>query len=134
MCNPLILVVNDSPVANAVNCHIVRRLGYEVASVGDGAQAVASCLERPPLVVVMDIDMPVMDGLAAAAELNRLHAEEVLPYIAVVGTSASMSPERSARCLEAGMLETLAKPVTFDQLGSAIKSAVRLAQERRGQD
>lgn len=134
MHSPFVLVVNDNFVANRLNCAFLRRRGYNVAAAKDGREAVESCLRRPPLAVVMDIDMPVMDGLAAAAELRRLHAQGALPYIAIVGTSASMSDERSALCREVGMLQTLSKPVSSDQLCSAVDSAVEVALKsgRRG--
>jgi CheY-like chemotaxis protein len=131
MHDPLVLVVNDNLVANRVNCVMLRKRGYEVAVAMDGREAVESCLRRPPVAVVMDIDMPVMDGLAAAAELRRLHAEGALPYIAIVGTSASMSEERSALCRDVGMLHTLLKPVTYDTLCSAVDSAVAVALPHR---
>jgi CheY-like chemotaxis protein len=131
MHNPFVLVVNDNLVANRVNCLLLRRRGYEVATAMDGREAVDSCLRRPPLAVVMDIDMPVMDGLAAAAELRRLHAEGALPYIAIVGTSASMSEERATLCREVGMLQTVSKPVTSDKLCSAVDSAVEVALRHR---
>ena len=85
----------------------------------DGAQAVAAVsLERYDL-VLMDCQMPVMDGYAAAREIRRLKLPAMPPIIAL--TANAMAEDRQ-RCLEAGMDDYLAKPISLERLAALIEN------------
>lgn len=127
---PRVLVVNDNPVTNLIE-EMVRHLGYSVTTASNGAEAVASCLQDPPDAVVMDIQMPVMDGIEASAELLRLHKAGRLPFIGVIATSAAMDQHMAKACAAVGMLETLCKPLDIRTLGDAVEGAIRTSRERR---
>jgi len=82
--------------------------------VGDGAQAVAAYERLPPDLVLMDLQMPLLDGLAATREIRALEERLNLPRTVIIAVSASAFEQDRANCLAAGMDGHLAKP--FSQL------------------
>ncbi|MGW0811436.1 response regulator, partial [Nonomuraea sp. NPDC002799] len=104
-----ILVAEDDEVSRQVAQIVLRQAGHEVEVVADGAQAVRAVLAGGYDLVFMDCQLPVLDGLAATAEI-REREETHTPIIAM--TAAAM-PDDRIRCLEAGMDDHLAKPVDW---------------------
>ncbi|MCK2219074.1 response regulator [Actinomadura sp. ATCC 31491] len=107
-----ILVAEDDEVSRQVAMLVLRQAGHEVDTVDDGAQAVRAVLSGGYDLVFMDCQLPVLDGLAATAEIRR-REEARTPIIAM--TAAAM-PEDRIRCLEAGMDDHLAKPVDWPRV------------------
>ena len=91
-----------------------------VGAAADGEEAVALCAERRPDVVLMDLEMPVLDGIAATA---RIRAAQ--PEIAVVVLTSFSDRERILRALDAGAAGYLLKDAEPDELGKAIRAAAR---------
>jgi signal transduction histidine kinase len=107
-----ILVAEDNAVNQMVAVHMLRHLGAEPLVVGNGHDAV-DALDRERFdVVFLDIQMPVMDGLAAARAIRQRHGDE-LPLIAF--TAGTMTHERM-ECLNSGMDDFVSKPVLRAQL------------------
>jgi len=103
---------------NAVNCMVAQamleRLGMTVLLAGDGAQAVAAVQAHPVDLVLMDCQMPVMDGYEATRRIRAAdHPSARLPIIAL--TAHALAEDRQ-RCEAAGMDDYLPKPVTADAL------------------
>lgn len=121
-----VLIAEDDPLLALALAERVRRLGHEpVGPAADGGEAVELArLERPDL-YLFDIDMPVLDGLAAAAAL----AEEGLsrPVVVVTGVEDGGLVGRS---VEAGVDAYLVKPVDERQLDAAIRLAAARHAER----
>lgn len=115
-----ILVVEDNVVVRRMAAALATRLGHESALASHGAEALAR-LERERFdLVLMDCQMPVMDGLEAT---RRLRAQEIgrgLPRLPVVAMSADAEPSDRARCLEAGMDDLVAKPITAPVLTAVV--------------
>ncbi len=112
-----ILVAED----NAVNALLIRsmldHLSYRADYVGNGLEAVAACRRQPYDLVLMDVQMPEMDGMTATREIRREHAEPP-PYIIAL-TANVMNNDREA-CLAAGMNDFLAKPVSLPEVRAAL--------------
>jgi CheY-like chemotaxis protein len=81
---------------------------------------IRACRERPPALVLMDLQMPVMDGLQATRELRRLQAEGQLPEFPIVALTAHATPQDRDSCIEAGMVGFLTKPVALGALRGEI--------------
>ena len=108
-----VLLVEDNPVNQDVARELLRIAGLQVAVASDGAEALAAVAREPHDLVLMDMQMPVMDGLEATRRLRALPACRRLPVIAM---TANAFGEDRAACLAAGMDDHIAKPVDPSQL------------------
>ncbi len=105
-----VLVVDDNPINRKVASALLRKLGCEVDVADDGHAAADMCAHTRYSVVLMDCQMPLMDGYAAA---NMIRSRETNAFrTRIIGVSASTEPETRTRCLEAGMDGYLPKPLT----------------------
>lgn len=116
-----VLVAEDNEVNQRVIQGLLRKLKVEPVLVGDGEAAVRCCLESTFDLVLMDCEMPILDGISATRRLRELHQTGQLPYIPVIGLSAHVLEEYVERCLGAGMDAYLSKPVNSEQLRSALQ-------------
>lgn len=113
-----VLLAEDNLVNQKVIVAMLTRLGCSVEVVANGSAAVEAALSGDWDVVLMDQQMPVMDGLAATRALRE--AGCTLPVVAL---TANVTPEDRARCMAAGMDGFLAKPVPLAELASALLTA-----------
>lgn len=113
-----VLVAEDIQLNRDLLLAGLTRAGHEVVLVGDGAAAVASVAEQPFDVVLMDVHMPVLDGIEAARRIRALPGPAgKIPILAL--TASVMAAERDL-CLSAGMNAVLAKPIVWPRLLAAI--------------
>jgi AmiR/NasT family two-component response regulator len=114
-----ILIAEDDPVIGLALHQRVAALGHEpVGPVVDGAQAIATAQAQPPDLYLFDIDMPVMDGLTAAAELASRGLRR--PVVVITGVE---DPELIERSIATGVSAYLAKPINDRELDAAIQLA-----------
>jgi signal transduction histidine kinase/CheY-like chemotaxis protein len=115
-----VLLVEDNVVNQKVVIAVLRKKGYHIDIAGDGKQALAllEAASSPYHVVLMDVQMPVMDGMEATRTLRRDRRWERLPVIAM--TAHAMNGDKE-KCLEAGMNAYIAKPVQPAHLISMIE-------------
>jgi len=114
-----VLLAEDNIVNQKVALGFLARLGYHADVAANGAQAVEMIEKHEYDLVLMDLQMPVMDGLEACREIHaRLPAGRIPKIIAV--TANALLTDRD-RCLAAGMDDYIAKPVKLDELSAAIK-------------
>ncbi|MDH5668091.1 MAG: PAS domain S-box protein [Nitrospira sp.] len=116
-----ILLVEDNPVNRDVGLAMLNMLGYHVAIAANGRDAVDAVQRIPFSLILMDCQMPVMNGFDATAEIRRweqtAHPHHRMPIIAL--TANAMQGDRE-RCQDAGMDDYLAKPFTATQLGAIL--------------
>ncbi len=120
-----LLLVEDSPINQKVALRMLARLGYRADLANDGAEAVARVQQIAYDVILMDIQMPVLDGLAATRQIRSSTLPGRQPWIVAMTAEALSGDE--ARCRAAGMDEYVSKPVHMEALGVAIQRGL-LAQ------
>jgi signal transduction histidine kinase len=114
-----ILLAEDNAINRTVAVRLLKRMGHRVEVAMDGAQAVAAVSRERYDLVLMDCQMPIMDGYAAAREIRRLNLPATPPIVAL--TANAMAEDRR-RCLEAGMDDYLAKPISLERLTALIEN------------
>ena len=118
-----VLVVEDDAVLQRVTALTLRRLGYRPDVVGNGQEAVEAVHAQPYDVVLMDVMMPVMNGLDATRSLRADPGPHPAP--AIVALTANALEEDRRKCLAAGCDAYLAKPVQPRHLATTIEKAIR---------
>jgi CheY-like chemotaxis protein/tRNA A-37 threonylcarbamoyl transferase component Bud32 len=114
--SPKILVAEDNPVNQLVVTQMLRRLGYTADVVNDGEAAVAAVATVAYDLVLMDVQMPNMDGLSATRMIRGSTGKQ--PRI--IAMTANAMPGDREVCIDAGMDDYLPKPLNLDALGAAI--------------
>jgi PAS domain S-box-containing protein len=116
-----VLLAEDNAVNQRLGRLMLEKLGCHVDVVGNGQEAVGAVLHIPYDVVLMDVEMPEMDGLEATRAIRRQLAADRQPQI-VAMTARALVEDRHA-CTEAGMDDYLAKPVRLQELDAALTRA-----------
>jgi CheY-like chemotaxis protein len=106
-----VLVADDDLINQKVSSRLVSREGHDVTVAGDGKLALEAFIASEWDLVLMDVQMPVMDGLRAAAAIREFEKKTGRPPTPIIALTASVLPEEIGACLTAGMDEVLAKPV-----------------------
>jgi len=117
-----ILLVEDNELNQGVAIELLRDAGFEVDLAENGERAVCMVKDRAYDLVLMDMQMPVMDGVTATRAIRALHRFATLPIVAM--TASAMEGDRQ-RCLEAGMNDHVAKPVEPDDLWKVLLKWVK---------
>ncbi len=112
-----VLVVEDNAINQLVTRGMLLKLGYRVLTADNGAEALEQIRRESVHAVLMDCQMPVMDGFATCRALRAMPGCADLPVLAITAHSHSGDRER---CLAAGMSDYMAKPVKFDELRSLL--------------
>lgn len=117
-----ILLVEDNGTNRLVATRMVERMGHRVDAAADGAEAVRAVCAIPYDLVLMDVMMPEMDGLAA----TRLIRAEPAPvgHTPIIGLTANAERSKEAACHDAGMDGFVSKPVTAERLATAIRTVI----------
>ncbi len=115
-----ILLVEDTPINQQVAMGMLRRLGHRVTLAENGAEALAALEERNFDLVLMDVQMPVMDGLEATAAIRRRERERGRGHVPIIAMTAHAMKEDRQRCLDAGMDGYLSKPIQLQGLADVI--------------
>jgi CheY-like chemotaxis protein len=102
-----ILVADDSDSDRLILQTLMKRLGHQVRAAANGREAVTIFPEYRPDIVLLDVMMPVMDGISAAREIKAMAGEELVPVIFLTSLSDA---DALARCLDAGGDDFLTKP------------------------
>lgn len=121
-----LLVVDDNHINLMVARGLCQKPGHEVLIAESGTEAIAVLLgtREPPDLILMDCEMPGMDGFETTAAIRRLQTEGRVPAIPVVALIAHAVPEKIRACHEADMISHIAKPVSREKLGREIAGAL----------
>jgi two-component system sensor histidine kinase/response regulator len=121
------LLVEDNEINQEVAIELLRELGLWVDLAPDGAVALERVQQEAYDVVLMDMQMPVMDGLTATREIRQLSWLQELPILAM--TANAMTGDRE-RCLEAGMNDYIAKPIDPHDLAAKLLRWIKPSRPR----
>ncbi|NKF51216.1 response regulator [Shewanella sp. WXL01] len=125
----LVLLVEDNFINQQVASELLKSAGYEVVLADNGQIALDLIDTRPFDAVLMDIQMPVMDGLTAAAELRKRYSPEEMPIIAM--TAHAMSGDRE-KSLAAGMNAHITKPIVLTELFETLTHWIEYKNNAKG--
>ncbi len=113
-----ILLAEDNPVNQKLALRLLAQLGYTAQVAGDGLQAIAALEHDPFDLVLMDVQMPELDGLGATRQIRATWPKRPLWIVAM--TANAMAGDREA-CIDAGMNDYLSKPIRPPELAAALE-------------
>ena len=116
-----ILLVEDTPVNQKVALKLLGKAGYKVTLAENGKRAVDLVLGHKFDLILMDIQMPVMNGLEATRRIRQHEAVESLPRTPIIAMTANAMPADREECLSSGMNDFIAKPFRADDMLSTIQ-------------
>lgn len=117
----LFLVVEDFEDSRFMMRRLLEMAGYHVIEASDGEQAVQIAVAARPVLILMDLSLPKLDGLAATRQIRRKRGLKRVPIVAV---SAHDSPQSRDEALAAGCDEYVTKPIDFDHLSEVLQRFV----------
>ncbi|BFM40331.1 ATP-binding protein [Synechocystis sp. LKSZ1] len=120
--SPLILLAEDNESNGLSLSSYLQAKGYRVAWAKDGKAAVAMAIEQKPDLIVMDVQMPEMDGLEA---MQRIRTQENLQQTPIIALTALAMEDDAKRCLASGANCYLSKPVRLKELAGVIQELLR---------
>jgi two-component system, sensor histidine kinase and response regulator len=121
-----ILVADDNAINRRVAELMLKHAGFTVDMASDGSEAVEAHTSRPYDVILMDSQMPVMDGFEATRRIRQM--DQPQPVIIAI-TANALSGERE-RCLSLGMDDYVSKPFTAEQLRTVVRKGVERAMQQ----
>ncbi len=123
-----VLLAEDGPVNQEVAVGLLELQGHRVEVVENGRQVLEALEKRSFDLVLMDLEMPEMDGIEATAAIRARQRRTGAPRLPIVAMTAHAVKGFRRRCLEAGMDDYLAKPIKPDQLRQALARAAATSQ------
>lgn len=118
---PQVLLVEDNHINQVVAMEFLSLMGVEARLAKNGIEALAACTEAAPDLVLMDIQMPGMDGLECARRIRAQQREGRLPAFPILALTAHALDADVAASMEAGMDEHLTKPLDFVALRTRLQ-------------
>ena len=115
-----VLVAEDHPVNRQYLAALLENMGHHTRFAGNGDEAIAAAAEERFDLVLMDLHMPVTDGLAATHAIRNL-PDRLAATVPIVALTADAFPETRDRCMVAGMNDFLTKPVSAQKLAATIR-------------
>ena len=117
---PLILVVEDNVVNRLVITSFLDIFSCDIVYAEDGQKAVEQFASKDIDLILMDINMPVKDGITAAEEIRNIERQNKKPHTPIVAVTAHDDNDHRRRCNSAGMDGFIAKPLKGDNLTSMV--------------
>lgn len=116
-----VLIVDDQPFFITMQKNLLQRQGYRVLSASNGAEGLTLAKQHKPDLVILDVEMPGMDGFTVCQKLKQ---DESLKNITVVMLTATEDPKLNERAFQAGAEITLLKSVPADRMLNMLRIAI----------
>ena len=128
-----ILVVDDNRINVNLAKNMLEKYGYHVDVAINGKEAVEACLYHAYDLILMDVQMPVMDGVEATGRIRSLEEQQkIMKRPVIVAVTANNSKEERLRCIAAGMDAFIAKPFKWNLLPGLINTIFEPKKEKYG--
>lgn len=118
---PRALIAEDNLVNQLISTEMLKLLGFDVDVANNGEEAVRSCVQNPPALVLMDLDMPVLSGLEATQQLRELQRQGSLPWLPIIAATARTTAQDRQQAQQAGVNGFLEKPIDMALLHAEIQ-------------
>ena len=115
-----VLIAEDNEVNQHIVRHFLERSGFEVDSASNGREALAAAAKGHYEFILMDVQMPEMDGLETTSEIRQLEAKQKRGRTPIIALTANAMTGDRERCLAAGMDDYLSKPVSAEEIDNKI--------------
>lgn len=125
---PLVLLVEDNHINQVVALEFLSLMGLQARLARNGLEALDACTDTAPDLVLMDIQMPGMDGLECARRLRARQRDGHLPSFPILALTAHALDADVAASLDAGMDEHLTKPLDFVALRTRLQRWLKLPE------
>jgi len=123
-----VLVTEDTEINRELIGELLTKRGHSVSAVSDGLEALAAFEREPFDVILMDQEMPNMNGLDATRAIRKLETSTGR-HVRIIGLTGNATSEDERRCLNAGMDAFLSKPVRMEKLYEAVESKLQTSSE-----
>ena len=124
--NSPILIVDDDPDIRFVSARFLRSAGYEVVQAASGAEALKVIASSKPFLLLLDVNMPGMNGFEALAEIQRQYGDDAPAVIFVTAVSGS---DEIAKCFASGAKDYVCKPIRPHELLGRVALHARLRSQ-----
>jgi CheY-like chemotaxis protein len=114
-----VLIAEDNPVNQFLLIHMLKRLGLSYRIANNGAEAIEAYRSATPDLILMDVQMPVMDGLNATREVRKLEEKGGF-RVPIIAVTANAFDSDVIECVNSGMDDYMSKPVRADLLRSKL--------------
>ena len=125
MANELILIVEDNEKNRKLVRRVLEKQGYRIVEVETGEEGVQAAHDQPPDLVLMDYQLPGIDGIET---FHRIRADKAIPRMPIVAVTASAMPEDTERMRQAGFDGFETKPINVKNLLVTIENLLKAAK------
>ena len=129
--NPDILIAEDNSINRIVYEQLLKGQPFSLQIVDDGRQAIDAWKTLRPSLIIMDVSMPVLDGISATTEIRAFEQENNLPATPIIGVTAHAMSGDMEKCLDAGMDDYLPKPISQKRLFEKIRNWTETSAAKR---
>ena len=128
--NARVLLVEDVPMNQKVATGILKRNGCTVDLAVNGEEAVMKCGKTSYDLILMDVQMPVMDGIQATRKIRGNETNVIDPGVPIIAMTANAMKGDRELCLKAGMDDYVSKPIRADELKIAIENQLVISNTK----